>query len=94
MQGSEIFARLWLIPWYWFHSAGAVPSCWILICAIVSDWLGFLVCGALLATLVGRRATYAAMVWDCSANQQRALQESKCDRKLNSTGNNISICIE
>lgn len=62
MQGTEIFSRVWLVPWYWFHPNSEFPSCWLLMCGIVSDWLGFLLCGAVLGTVLGRRATYAATV--------------------------------
>lgn len=62
VPGSEILARLWLAPWYWFHASSEVPSCWFLMCGAAWGWFGILVCGSLIALLTGRRATFAAMV--------------------------------
>jgi len=65
VQGSDVFARLWLMPWYWlfwYHSIRETPSRWLLMCGVAWDWFGFLVCGVLLAVIAGRRATFAAMI--------------------------------
>jgi len=59
---SDLLARLWLTPWHWFHTSSEIPSCWFLMTGVAWDWIGVLVCGAVIALLAGRRATFAAMI--------------------------------
>lgn len=61
-SSSDIFVRVWLTPWHWFHARSDVPSCWFLMCGVAWDWFGVLVCGAVIALLTGPRATFAAMI--------------------------------
>jgi hypothetical protein len=62
VQGAEIFARVWFMPWYWFHRFSDVPSCSFLLSGAALGWCGLLISGALLGVLTGRRATFAAMI--------------------------------
>ncbi len=62
IPGPEVLARIWFIPWYWFHTSSENPSCSYLISGAAWSWLGFLVCGALLAALTRERSTFAAVV--------------------------------
>jgi hypothetical protein len=61
IPGAEVLTRIWLMPWYWFHSSDQNPSCSYLMGGAVWHWLGFLVCGALLAALTRERSTFAAI---------------------------------
>jgi len=48
--------------WHWFHGIEAIPSCPFLLIGAAWGWLGFLICGAILAVLTRERAVFAATV--------------------------------
>jgi hypothetical protein len=62
IPGSEVLPRLWMMPWYWFHTRNATLACSFLIGAVAWDWLGFFVCRAVIAIQTGKRATFAATI--------------------------------
>src|SRR5436853_3956084 len=62
VPSAEMFSRLWMMPWYWFHTSKDIPSCKFLMGAIACDWTGFLFIGVVVAILTRQRATFAAMV--------------------------------
>ncbi len=61
LSSSEILTRLWMMPWYWFHTSKESPSCPYFLTGAVFNWLGFAVCGSVIGALTERRATFAAM---------------------------------
>ncbi len=61
LSSSEILTRLWMMPWYWFHTGKESPTCSYLLVGAAFNWLGFAVSGALIGALTERRATFAAM---------------------------------
>jgi len=62
VNGSAIPARLYMMIWHWFHASKEAPSCGALLTGAAFDWFGCLVVGAILASLIEERATFAAMV--------------------------------
>jgi len=62
IPGPEVLTRIWLMPWHWFHTSSESPSCSFLMSGAAWSWLGFVVCGALLAALTRERSTFAATV--------------------------------
>lgn len=62
VNGAAIFARLWLMFWRWSHTSKETLSCGTLLTGAALDWIGCVVAGALLATLVHRRITSSAMI--------------------------------
>jgi len=61
ISGADVFARIWHMPWYWFHSEDAVPSCSFLLSTSAVDWLGLVFSSIVVATLMGKRAEFAIM---------------------------------
>ncbi len=62
IPGPEVLVRIWLMVWHWFHGIEAIPSCPFLLIGAAWGWLGFLICGAILAVLTRERAVFAATV--------------------------------
>jgi hypothetical protein len=62
IPSPEVLVRTWLMPWYWFHKSSEIPSCSFLITGSAWAWLGFLICGGLLAVLTRERSTFAAII--------------------------------
>src|SRR5260370_32554617 len=62
IPGPEVLTRIWLMPWYWFHAGSENPSCSYLMSGAAWSWLGFLVCGALLAALTRKRPPFPPIV--------------------------------
>jgi len=60
IPGSGVLVRIWLMPWYWFHTTTENPSCSFLMAGAAWGWVGFFVCGAVLAALTKDRGTFAA----------------------------------
>jgi hypothetical protein len=61
IPGSDIFARIWVMPWHWFHSEGTIPSCSFVLSTAAVDWFGLVFSCVLVAVLMGRRADFAVM---------------------------------
>jgi hypothetical protein len=61
ISGSDIFARVWHLPWYWLHGEDAVPRCSFLLSTAAVDWLGLVLSAVFVATLMGRRTDFAIM---------------------------------
>jgi|GEM_PF-6512235 hypothetical protein len=62
IPAPEVLTRIWDMFWQLFHKSGDVPSCGFLLAGSAWGWLGFLICGALLAVLTKERALFAATV--------------------------------
>jgi hypothetical protein len=62
VNGSAIPARLWMMLWHWLHASKDSPSCGTLLATGALDWAGCIIVSVALAFLVGRKATFAAMV--------------------------------
>lgn len=59
IPSSELLARLWFMPWHWFHTSDATPACSYLLTGVFFDWLGVLIAPALTALLTKDRAVFA-----------------------------------
>lgn len=61
ISGSDIFSRIWVMPWRWFHGEDAVPGCAFLLSAAGVDLIGIIFSCVVVATLMGRRSNFAIM---------------------------------
>jgi hypothetical protein len=61
ISGSDIFARIWTMPWHWFHSEGTIPSCSFILSTAAVDWFGLVFSCVLVAVLMGRQTNFAVM---------------------------------
>jgi hypothetical protein len=62
IPGSDLFARLWFMPWYWFHASNATPSCRYILIGAFWSLLSMPITAVVTAILTRQRAAFATMV--------------------------------
>ncbi len=62
ISNSGLLARVWFLPWHWFHSSDAVPPCSYILSGAAFDWLGIFVVAGITALLMKERAVFAVIV--------------------------------